>query len=261
MSIRFVEHSWPELKQYVEKNALILVPVGAIEEHGPHLPVCTDMVIGNRLAEAVAENLQKKIPVLVTPDMWQAYNGNVMHQWPGSLTVSQDTQKRLLYEITDSIIKMGFQKILFINSHGQNLFTLEAVCRQIADDHGVYPAFVFEYPLAAEFMRTHRKSEIGGISHACEFETSMMLHLTELVDMRKAEKSLMTYNSRFKNTDGMQGKSRVYWSTWALENPKNGVLGDPTVATAATGEKAFEYLVQEISDFALEFYHFKKKEG
>jgi len=258
MSVKFVDHSWLELKEFINRNALILMPVGAIEEHGPHLPVSTDMVIASRLAEAVANRIKDQVPVLITPDMWQAYNGNILHQWPGSLTISQDTQKRLLYEIAESIIKMGFKKILFINSHGQNLFTLEAVCRQIADDYGVYLPFVFEYKIAADFMGEHRKSKIGGISHACEFETSMMLQLTDLVNMSKAEKSLMTYSSKFKNNDGMQGTSRVFWSTWALEKAEMGVLGDPTTATEETGAKAFEYLVGEISEFALEYYHYGK---
>ncbi|MCL4418297.1 MAG: creatininase family protein, partial [Actinobacteria bacterium] len=102
MSVKFEDKSWVELKKYIDGNGLILVPIGAIEEHGPHLPVSTDMVIGRELAKAVAENIKDKIPVLVTPDMWQSYNGEFIRKnWPGSLTVSQDTQKAILFDITD----------------------------------------------------------------------------------------------------------------------------------------------------------------
>lgn len=257
MSIYFTEKSWPELEDYIRRNALILVPVGAIEQHGPHLPVNTDMLIAGRLSEAVANKLQEQVPVLVTPDLWPAYNGeNIRKNWPGSLTISQDTQKKLILELTESIIKMGFKKIIFINSHGQNMFTLEAVIRMIADIYNINLAYLFEYKISAEFMKENRKSKIGGICHSCEFETSLMLYLTDLVDMSKAEKNLMTYNSKFKNNDGVQGNSKVFWSTWALEKTKSGIFGDPTVATKEMGERLFNYLVEEICEFSKEYYFY-----
>jgi creatinine amidohydrolase len=260
MSVKFEDKSWVELKKYIDNEGLILVPIGAIEEHGPHLPVSTDMVIGRELAKAVAENIKDKIPVLVTPDMWQSYNGEFIRKnWPGSLTVSQDTQKAILLDITENIIKMGFKNIIYINSHGQNLFTMEAVIRLIADKYNIHIPYIFEYKISENFIKENRKSEIGGICHACEYETSLMLYLTDLVDMSKAEKNLATYDSKFRNTDGVQGKSKAYWSTWALEKTKSGVLGDPTVATKEMGEKLFNHLVKEISEFVFEFYEFNKK--
>lgn len=261
MSVKFEEKSWVELKKYIENDGLVLIPIGAIEEHGPHLPVNTDMVIGSKITLAVAEKIKDKIPVLVTPDMWQAYNGEFIRKnWPGSLTVSQDTQKSILLDITESIIKMGFKNIIYINSHGQNLFTMEAVIRLIADKYNIHIPYVFEYKIFTEsFIKENRKSEIGGICHACEYETSLMLYFTDLVDMSRAEKNLATYNSKFRNTDGVQSRGRVFWSTWALEKTKSGVLGDPTVATKEMGEKLFNYLVNEISEFAIEFYEFNKK--
>jgi len=256
MSNNFEDRSWPEIQEYINNNALILIPIGAIEEHGPHLPVSTDMIIARSITEAVAEKIKDKIKVLITPNMWQAYNGFIMqNKWPGSLTVSQDTQKKLLYEITVSIIKMGFRKILYINSHGQNLFTMEGVIRQIADEFSIHIPYVFEYNVAKNFMIKNRRSEIGGISHGCELETSLMLYLTDLVDMSKAEKNMMKYNSEFRNADAMQGNSTVFWSTWCLEETSSGVLGDPTVATRELGEKLFNYLVEKISIFALEYYN------
>jgi creatinine amidohydrolase len=257
MSLRFEEKSWVNLKKYIDANGLILVPIGAIEQHGPHLPVNTDMIIANRLSISVAEKIKNKIPVLVTPDIWQAYNGKVIREnWPGSLTISQDTQKAMLFEITESIIEMGFKNIIYINSHGQNLFTMEAVIRLIADVYGIHIPYVFEYKISEPFIKENRKSKIGGICHACEYETSLMLYLTDSVDMSKAEKNQLTYDSVFRNTDGVQGRGRVYWSTWALEHTKSGILGDPTVATREMGEKLFGYLVDEISEFAVEYYKF-----
>ncbi len=258
MHINFEKNSWIQLKKYIEKNALIIMPIGAMEEHGKHLPVNTDMIISRKLSEAVADRIKESIPVLITPDMWQAYNGKIIQEsWPGSLTISQDTQKRLLYEITESIVNMGFKKIMYINSHGQNLFTMEAVARLIADNYKVHIPFVFEYKIAADFMKKNRKSKNGGICHACELETSLMMYLTDLVDMRKAEKNQLTYKSKFRNTDGMNG-GKVFWSTWALEETESGVLGDPTVATKEMGKKVFNYLVDEISEFAIEYYRFEK---
>jgi len=256
MSNNFEDKSWQEIGEYINANALILIPIGAIEEHGPHLPVSTDMVIARKITEAVSEKISEKIKVLVTPNMWQAYNGAIMqNKWPGSLTIGQDVQKKLLYDITASIAKMGFKKILYINSHGQNLFTMEAVIRQIADEFSICIPYVFEYSIAKDFMIKNRKSKIGGTCHACELETSLMLYLTDLVDMSKAENNLMEYDSEFRNNDAMQGNSKVFWSTWCLEKTSSGVLGDPTVATKKLGKDLFEYLVKEISNFALEYYY------
>ena len=258
MPVNFEENSWPELEEYIKKDALILVPVGAIEQHGPHLPVATDMIIARNITASVAEGLKDEIPVLVIPDMWQAYNGNILKKgWPGSLTIGQDIQKKLLIGITESIIDMGFKKMIYINTHGQNLFTLESVVRTIADKYGIYLPFVFEYKIAADFMDKNRRSGPGGICHACELETSLMLYLTDLVNMEKAVNNTLKYRSKFRNTDGM-ASSRVFWSTWGLEETETGVLGDPAKASRELGEKAFKYIVEEISGFAREYYRHKK---
>ena len=218
----------------------------------------TMFIYMGKTAEKLLLDFHGRAGSKVTPDMWQAYNGKIMQEsWPGSLTISQDTQKRLLYEITEGIINMGFKKIMYINSHGQNLFTMEAAVRLIADNYKVHIPFVFTYKIAANFMENNRKSKNGGICHACELETSLMMYLTDFVDMSKAEKNQLNYKSKFRNTDGMKG-GKVFWSTWALEKTESGVLGDPTVATKKMGKKVFDYLVDEISEFAIEYYKFEK---
>ena len=257
MSINFEKNSWPFLKECIEKNALVLMPIGAIEQHGPHLPIDTDMTIARKISEAVAQKLNDKFPVLVTPDLWPAYNGKyIQKNWPGSLTVSQNTQKNLLYDITISLIEMGFRKIMYLNSHGQNLFTMEAVIRKIADNYNIHIPYIFEYNIIKDFMAKERKSEEGGMCHACEVETSLMLYLTDLVQMDKAEKNLLKYRSKFRNTDGAKS-SKVFWSTWGLETTKTGVFGDPTVATKDMGKKLFKYIIENISEFAEEYYNYK----
>ena len=115
MEINFEENTWPKIKESIDKNALVIIPVGAIEEHGHHLPVNTDMVIARKICEAVALGIKDKIPVLVTPDVWPAYNGTKINRtWPGSLTIKQETQKKLLYELAVDLIEMGFKKMVFI---------------------------------------------------------------------------------------------------------------------------------------------------
>jgi creatinine amidohydrolase/Fe(II)-dependent formamide hydrolase-like protein len=77
--------------------------------------------------------------------------------------------------------------------------------------------------------------------------------------MEKAVNNTLKYKSRFRNTDGM-ASSRVFWSTWGLEETETGVLGDPTKASPELGEKAFKYIVEEISGFAREYYRHKKEQ-
>ena len=87
MSVYFADKSWVELQKMIKRNALIIFPVGTIEEHGMHLPVNTDVVIAEEVAGRVAEKLKKKIPLFVMPAIWAGYSAKEMTRWPGTIRV------------------------------------------------------------------------------------------------------------------------------------------------------------------------------
>lgn len=260
MNLEFAEQSWPALKVAIERNSLILLPVGMLEEHGPHLPVATDSIIATEVSWRVAERLKERIPVLVLPTVNTGYTGRRVARWPGAVSVQPETLIALAYDILDSLVRMGFRKIVIINGHGQNPAMLETAVRKIADNHEVSIALTNTYAMVGTAAAQIRRSTIGGCGeHAGEFETALLLYLRpDLVDMSQAtDIDTVSYHTPFFPGD-MFGPRRasVYWSAWAVSQPQLGVLGDPTVATVETGRLFFETILANYEEFLLEYYRF-----
>jgi creatinine amidohydrolase len=247
MSIFFAEKSWPELKEYIEKNALVIVPFGTIEEHGLHLPVNTDAVIAEGVAAAVGDAVKDRVPVLVMPAFWSGYSIKKMTKWPGVIRVRSEILTEVFYDILSSLVDMGFNKLLCLNGHGQNPEMIKLAARRIADVYDVHVVTTNYYALAAETMKKVRKSKTGGALHGGEFETSLMLYFTDLVDMSRATKEdMMRYRSDFYPGDMFGSASAgAFLSTWYVQESKTGIYGDPTVATRETGRLLVDGIVEK----------------
>jgi creatinine amidohydrolase len=245
MSVYFAEKSWPELKDYIERNALVIIPFGTIEEHGLHLPVNTDEVIAEGIAKCVAEAVKDTIPVLVMPGFWSGYSVKKMTRWPGVIRIRSEILTEVFYDLMSSLVQMGFKKLMTLNGHGQNPEMIKLAARRIADDFDIHVVTTNYYSLAAETMKKVRKSETGGALHGGEFETSLMLYFSDLVDMSKAIKDdIMKYRSDFYPGDMFGSASGgAFLSTWFLQESKTGIYGDPTVATRETGKLLVEGIV------------------
>lgn len=262
MSIYFQEQTSPDIQAASERKTLILIPVGQVEEHGPHLPLDTDCIIASETARAVAEQLKDEIPVLVLPTVWTAYSVRQVGKWHGLISFRQpETMIQLVFDILASLVHDGFTKIVLINGHGNNPAILELACRRIGDEFNVFPAVTFVIGMTKNVGPQVRKSAMGGCGeHAGEVETAMLLHLRpELVHMDKATNDdLVTYRTRFFPGDVYSAipnrVSGIFWSTWGVFEPKTGVLGDPTVATAETGKALFDEAVAQHVAFLQEYY-------
>ena len=261
MSLYFADQSWPQLQEAIENKALILLPVGTIEEHGRHLPVSTDAVIATEVARGLAEALQGELPVLVIPTIWTGYSTKDMARWPGTMRVRTRVLMDLIFDVCASLIEMGFQKIIMLDCHGHHDNVLKTVTREIADAYEVYLAVISPAALSAERYREIRKSEIGGSIHGGEWETSLMLYFNQPVDMSQAtNQDIMRYHSEFIPGDNFVGKKGVFWSTWGLQRSQTGIYGDPTVATKETGQAIMEAIIENGVRFAREFYAFQGAE-
>jgi len=257
MKIKFDEMRSPEIGKLVDNGGMILLPIGACEVHSRHLPVITDTTIAYQSALAAAGRIADRIPIAVLPPVWFGYSVAMLKNWPGTITIRAKVLIDLLYEICRSLIDMGIKKILIVNGHGNNPGVLDVVVRTIGDDFKIFPGVVHTYALVdADVMNRERRSKMGGIGHACEMETSLMLHLTDLTDMSQAT-AVDTMKSNLKNcpVDGYaQRKKKFYLSTWYLENSLYGGAGDPTVATKDFGKKIFNLIVTALADVIAEFY-------
>lgn len=261
MSFYFQEQTHLEIKKAVEHKSLILLPVGQIEEHGPHLPLETDCIIARETARVLAENIIGEIPTLVMPTVWTAYSVKQVGKWPGLISFrNPETMIQMVYDILASLIEMGFKNIIILNAHGNNPAILELASRRIGSDFNVFPAVANIFAMTKAVGPKVRKSRMGGCGgHAGEEETALILHLApELVHMeRTTDEDIVRYQTRFFPGDIFSDipdkVGGIFWSTWGVIQSKTGAYGDPTVATAQTGKALFEEMIRNCAEFVKEF--------
>ena len=263
MKIKFEEMRSPEVEELIKKDGMVIIPIGACEVHGRHLPVITDTkMVYSAVMDAVGK-MSKRIPIAVLPAVWFGYSVAILKNWPGTITIKPKVLIDLLYNICQSLIDMGIDKILIVNGHGNNPGVLDVVVRSIGDDFKVFPGITNIYDCwDKEYLKQHRKSKSGGMGHACEVETSVMLYLAEnLVDMSVADDTdIMKSDLQNCPVDwGSSKKKRLYLSTWYLENSTYGGAGDPTVAAKEFGEVIHKMTVDALCDIIAEFYEVQKK--
>jgi creatinine amidohydrolase len=265
MSIYYHQLAYPAIAEAAERNTLILLPVGQVEEHGLHLPLETDCIIARETAKTLAEEIKDEIPTLVMPTLWTGYSVKQVARWPGLITFREpETMIQLVYDILASLIENDFHSIVIINAHGNNPAILELASRKIGSDYSVFPAVTYVLGMSRAAGPKVRKSKMGGCGgHAGEEETALLLHLTpELVHMERAtDEDIVTYQTRFFPgdiySDIPNRVSGLYWSTWGVIQSKTGAYGDPTAAQAETGKALFDEIIKNYKDFVREYYAHK----
>jgi creatinine amidohydrolase len=219
-----------------DKRRAVLLPIGAMEQHGPHLPLCTDAT----LAEAIADAADAKHDgqLLVLPTMWLGCSQHHMNH-AGSLSAQLDTFVDVLTQIGTGVLRHGFENLLLLNAHGGNASALGIAIERISREKpGPLVVGVSWFDFADEQMWKLRRTLIGGAGHAGEVETSMMLHLApDLVDMDRAAAGGRQPESSFGKIDlfGGGGVASVYRPFEQLSD--NGVFGDPNAADADNGRQ------------------------
>ncbi len=262
MDIKYENLRWPQIEQLAKKDGMIIIPIGACEEHGKHLPVITDTEIAYRISLGSAEKVRENIPIAVTPSVWFGYTVSKLKKWPGTITIRPKVLIDLLYDMCRSIIDSGITKILIFNGHGNNPGVLDVAVRSIGDDFDVYPGVVNVFSLyEKKLIDKWRKSKEGGIGHAGEIETSFMLYLTDLVDMSVADDTdIMKTKLKYCPVDGVPDRKKMlYLSTWHLEESIYGGAGDPTSATREFGKELYIDCVEKLTDIIREFYDIQLK--
>ena len=219
---RLADRSWPE----VLARPTVLVPVGSLEQHGPHLPLDTDTVIATAAAAAAADLLADgDVHILVAPAL--AYGASGEHQsFAGTVSLGHDALRLVLVELIRSLSTWA-GRIVLVNGHGGNLPTVMWACERMrGEDHDVawVPCFF----------------EPDGDAHAGHDETSVMLHLDPTrVRMSRAEAG---------NTSPLEVLMPALRTGGLAAVTANGVLGDPTSATAERGGVLFRTLAQFVAN-------------
>jgi creatinine amidohydrolase len=243
--------TWPEVKRLKPANKIVVLPLGSIEQHGPHLPLTTDTDI----VTAVARGVERRRPakILCLPTLRPGHSTHHL-AFPGTLSVSQAPYIQLVIELCRSIAKFGAKKVFLLNGHGGNDVPVRAALRELKTE---FPklSFVFAsyWTLAAESIRKIRESGSGGLGHACEMETSIMLHLCpERVKLKVAKKDGPPHTDPYRKSDMQYGRP-VYFVNEFDEVTKTGTIGQPELATAEKGRRFLEGAVTDVATFIDEF--------
>jgi creatinine amidohydrolase len=245
--------TWPEVEESVRARRVVVIPVGAIEQHGHHLPIDMD----NLAVETVCERAAKSRPdVLVcAPPIHYGFNEHNM-DFPGTISVEPEHFIHYCFDVARSFALQGFEYILLVNGHGSNAHLLDAVARLVTIRSPARCASLSYWDLTREAFNTVRESPFpGGANHACEYETSIYMYLEpEGIQMDKIEPDMRTHSKYFY--EDLLGGSPIRFTGWRSAQTKTGVGGDPTLATAAKGELIIRIAVEEIIAVAIDFRDF-----
>lgn len=243
--------TWKEIEQMPNKeNVVIIQPVGAIEQHGLHLPVAVDSAISLGVIGKALEQLNEAIPAYALPCLYYG-KSNEHCGFPGTITLSANTLLSVIKEMAVSVYRSGFRKLVLMNSHGGQPQIMEIAARDLHQEHpdfAVFPLFTWRVPHNVSDLITSQEQEYG--IHAGDAETSIMLSLLpEQVQMGQAVKEYPQGLPEDSLLD-MEGKLPFAWLTKELSS--SGVMGDATVATKEKGDRILQSVaagwVQVIQD-------------
>ena len=240
---RFADLTTAEVPHAVTSESIMVLPLGAIEPHGPHLPLATDLV----MAESVAAKAVRRAAAGdgAGSDVWLlpsiGYTKSNEHaRLPGTMWISTSTLYDTVMDIGTSVAETPAKTLVFVNGHGGNSSLLDVLLRDLRHHHDLRTFLVSSPPTPGE-------SERGIGVHAGWSETSMMLHLDpELVDMdAAADLGPQVAHSVADCTHiGFGGPVKFGWLSTDLS--PSGVVGDPTGASAAAGERLVEEYISSI---------------
>ena len=257
-AILLAEMTWPEVKTALEADAFVLVPIGAIEEHGRHLPLCTDNLAAYEVAIRAARTAREmEIQVIVAPLLPLGFAGETM-AFPGTISLEAETDTNMLLDVLRSLIKHGFSKIIVVNGHGGHATLIDVVIRRIRDETKgrIMIANAMWMNLAAEVVDQVREGR-NVPEHAGELETSVVLYLRpDLVnkqEMVSFDKELPIVASEklggeMPSAFAQCGVSIPFPAVETI-SPNLGHFGDPTLATAEKGRKMIEKASTQLATY------------
>ena len=236
------ELTWPDAERRLAEVDIALLPVGAIEQHGPHLPLDTDAWDADQICREVARRCAVPRP-LVLPLI--PYGVSYHHQdFPGTISVGPETLARLVYDVGMSAAQNGISKLVIVNGHGGNMPTLQYAAQMINRDAHIFTCVDTGETSDADIARLAETKEDV---HAGEIETSTALATRpELVDVTRLKKFVPKFSSHYLD---FSSEYSVEWYAHTSRISPTGVLGDPTKATAEKGRAMWEAMISHLVSF------------
>lgn len=249
--VRLGDYTWPEVETLLMSDPVVVVPVGAFEQHGHHLPLRVDAHLSGFTCEAAAERAFPRRPTVVTPTVWTGYSPH-HRDFPGTITLDDTTFSAVVGQVVRSLAGHGFRRIAILNGHGGNANLLKNLVQTLRYDHGINAVTAAYWDFALKDIAEWRESGPGGIMHACEMETSLMLATApELVQMDKAA-DVQLDRSPYFAADLLSG-GPVAAAASFRELSDSGVIGAPTLASADRGQALLEVMIAAVAGFLEDF--------
>jgi creatinine amidohydrolase len=236
------ELSAPEAQRRLTERSVLVQPVGAIEQHGPHLPLNTDLLIADAVCTAAVDDRGDELDLWLLPSL--AYTKSNEHHWaPGTVWLSARTFLSVLEDIGRSVASLPARRLVFVNGHGGNSALLGVALRELRIQFGLL-TFLTHPSTPPDQGGAAPPEELGLGIHGGVDETSVVMHLRpDLVDLSLAQRHVpepLAHNEHVR----FGGSVAFGWTS--DDFGAHGVIGDPTLATAERGKVLFEGAVRNL---------------
>ncbi len=257
-SIAWDELTWTELKDLVSKYRVIaILPVGSVEQHGPHLPLGTDYLIAMQLGKELINYFNSKyastsLRLVLLPPIIYGYS-IMWASYPGTITISVDTLRMLLKDIINSVIRSGVKDLLVLNSHAGNSDILKVALREIAEAHNdVTLCLVTIWEVIGDVINDVLSTKFF---HADEAETSVALALGLRVKRAERGEDIFRYYNDFWHSLDLTKRPKIY--VFRRESgtvTRLGAYGRPDLGDRDKGRILIKAIIERLCDFILSFF-------
>ena len=240
---RYLAHlTSPDIAALDKEEGVVILPIGAIEQHGAHLPTITDTLLTTHILDVTLAQLPDEVRVWALPPMNYGKSNEHLN-FPGTISLSAQTLMAVLHDIAASVKRAGFRRLAFLNGHGGNMPLLNMVARDIRVETGLMCFCIHGFYEKPPFEMSAKEWRYG--LHGGETETSMILAIApELVQMDKATQQYPD----FPDTDTSLfffGRTSVAWL--AHDWSETGIYGDATLGTAEKGEALINEAIKTLT--------------
>lgn len=241
--------AYVEVSSIAQAGGIVIVPLGAMEQHGPHMPLFTDTLVVQSLVIGALLNLPSDHSFYFTYPL--SYSYSVEHlSFPGTVALRAETTMMMLMDIANSLARAGFQKVIFLNGHGGNVGLLQVVAREMRIHTGAWFFVVNAGSLAEETPFDDMETQYG--IHAGATETSVVL--SQMPQWVSLDRIVSEYPVLSSGMLQLEGRFPVAWVTKDISS--TGVIGGATKASKEVGERIFEAMVQKLVQVLLDIAKF-----
>lgn len=234
-----------ELLEALEKDPVVIIPSGSVEQHGPHCPMDVDISHTQALAVETALGIED-FPVLVAPPLWIGLTHYNMGE-VGTITLSVETYIAYVSDVCRSIHANGFKRMILLNGHGGNRAINQVVSTKLAEED-IWVLAITYWDMSMEILNEHAETDFGFIGHGGEWETSLQLYLRpDMIDQSRMVAD--------PERPGLSPETLTFTSFPERRREReHGVHGDPMTASADKGKLLFEHSKARLTEVCRELH-------